>query len=45
MFNYSCRWSYWDSKILGGNNINDGSYEDFVEYTGGIETRPVNVTS
>lgn len=26
------------------NNINDGSYEDFVEYTGGIETRPINVT-
>lgn len=31
-------------RFWGTNNINDGSYEDFVEYTGGIETRPINVT-
>lgn len=31
-------------RFWGTNNVNNGSNEDFVEYTGGIETRPINVT-
>lgn len=32
-----------NSRAWGTNGINNGTYENFVENTGGLETRPINV--